>query len=277
MASSYTTSLLVEKIADNEQENTWGTTMRANWDLEDKAIAQIGTLTAAGGTTTVSDANFAYNNLELTGTLTAAQVYLMPARAKTWWVRNQPTHGTFGVTVIPTGGTAVAIPEGWTGKVHSNGTTARLYNAFPSSCRLAFHSMSVGAATATSLANSAVTTITDPLSTWNTSSNYFVIPQGYSYVRITVYAASNLNATEDALLLVVKNAAIGSGGGSPTTEPANWKVTIPSSLTNVGGTNGASVVLIDACTVDDYYVVGFFREGASSLNFHGDILVELIP
>ena len=98
MASSYTTSLLVEKIADNEQENTWGTTMRANWDLEDKAIAQIGTLTAAGGTTTVSDANFAYNKLELTGTLTAAQVYLMPARAKTWWVRNQHTHGTFGVT-----------------------------------------------------------------------------------------------------------------------------------------------------------------------------------
>lgn len=130
MASTYTTNLQLEKVADNEQENTWGTTLRANWDLQDRAIAGIGTLTSSTGTNTVSDTNFQYAVLELSGSAVADIIHLMPARAKTWWIYDQHTHGTHTIQIQPTSGTAVTIPSGYDGWVRSDGTTAFLPDQF---------------------------------------------------------------------------------------------------------------------------------------------------
>lgn len=131
MASTYTTNLQLEKVADNEQENTWGTTLRSNWDLQDRAIAGIGTLTSSAGTNTVTSTDFTYSVLTLTGSATANIVHLMPAdRAKMWWIYDQHTHGTNTVQIQPSGGTAVTIPSGYDGWVRSNGTTAYLPGAF---------------------------------------------------------------------------------------------------------------------------------------------------
>jgi hypothetical protein len=54
MASSYTTNTGIEKPATGEQSGTWGATTNTNFDIIDRALNGVGTITLSGTTHTLS-------------------------------------------------------------------------------------------------------------------------------------------------------------------------------------------------------------------------------
>lgn len=73
MASSYTSSLGIEKPGSGEQAGTWGTTTNTNFDIIDRAIAGVGSISLGGSTKTLTTNDGAlseggYRVLSLTGT-----------------------------------------------------------------------------------------------------------------------------------------------------------------------------------------------------------------
>ena len=56
MASTYTSNTGIEKIGSGEQAGTWGTTTNTNFDIIDRTLNGVVTLTISGNTTlTTSD------------------------------------------------------------------------------------------------------------------------------------------------------------------------------------------------------------------------------
>ena len=54
MASTYTTNTGIEKPGSGEQSGTWGTTTNNNFDIIDRAINGVGSITLSGTTTTLT-------------------------------------------------------------------------------------------------------------------------------------------------------------------------------------------------------------------------------
>ena len=76
MASTYTGNTGIEKIGSGEQAGTWGTTTNTNFDIIDRALNGVVTLTISGNTTlTTSDgalSNGHYKVLILSGSPSGA-------------------------------------------------------------------------------------------------------------------------------------------------------------------------------------------------------------
>ena len=76
MASSYTTNTGIEKIGSGEQSGTWGNTTNNNFDIIDRALNGVVSLTITGNTlVTTSDgslSNGQYKILLLTGSPSGA-------------------------------------------------------------------------------------------------------------------------------------------------------------------------------------------------------------
>ena len=115
MASTYSTRISLEKQADGENPNTWGSRLNENViELVDEAIAGFEvvsvtgplTLTATQGTTNQAR-NFA---LQFAGTLTADTTVTIPAQEKTYFVNNN-TSGDYTLFIKPAGGTAVSVVD----------------------------------------------------------------------------------------------------------------------------------------------------------------------
>ena len=62
MASSYTTNLGIEKPATGEQSGTWGATTNTNFDIIDRALNGVGTITLSGTTHTLSTSDGALSD-----------------------------------------------------------------------------------------------------------------------------------------------------------------------------------------------------------------------
>lgn len=54
MASTYTTTLRMEKTGDSEQAGTWGTTLRSNYDMLDRTLTGVYDITVTNGATTAT-------------------------------------------------------------------------------------------------------------------------------------------------------------------------------------------------------------------------------
>ena len=71
MASTYTSNTGIEKIGSGEQAGTWGTTTNTNFDIIDRTLNGVVTLTISGDTTlTTSDGSLSnghYKVLLLSG------------------------------------------------------------------------------------------------------------------------------------------------------------------------------------------------------------------
>ena len=59
MASTFSSDLKIELIADGEQSGTWGTTTNTNWQLVEESISGKATVTLSGGTSTSSPQDIA--------------------------------------------------------------------------------------------------------------------------------------------------------------------------------------------------------------------------
>lgn len=123
--STYSTTLRLELIGAGQQDGTWGDTTNSNLgDLIEAAITNAVDITFANATYTLT----AYNGLpdearnavlNLIGTNSVSQNLIAPAVEKTYIVVNN-TGAT--VTIKTSGGVGVAIPNGATQIVWTNGT-----------------------------------------------------------------------------------------------------------------------------------------------------------
>ena len=62
MASSYTANTGIEKPATGEQSGTWGATTNTNFDIIDRALNGVGTITLSGTTHTLSTSDGALSD-----------------------------------------------------------------------------------------------------------------------------------------------------------------------------------------------------------------------
>lgn len=127
MASTYSSRLRLELMANGDQSGTWGTTNNTNLGtLIEEAIA--GWVSIATGDT---DVTLTTNNgssdqarkamLKFTGTLTANRNVIVPAVSKIYFIDNACS-GSFSLIVKPSAGTGVTVPNGTKTVVYCDGT-----------------------------------------------------------------------------------------------------------------------------------------------------------
>jgi len=128
MASSYSTDLKLELMVTGENSGTWGDKTNTNLNLVQQAIAGYEEIDVASADVTLAMTNAALSNarnavLKLTGTLAADREVLVPdGIEKTYIVVDGTTRAGFTLTIKTVSGTGVAIPEGKTVMVFSDGT-----------------------------------------------------------------------------------------------------------------------------------------------------------
>jgi len=133
MASTFSTDLKIELIANGEQSGTWGTTTNDNFtNVFEDAIVGTGNpvfTTDANLTLTYTSTNTSQiaRNLFLSvtstvvGGLTATRSLIVPTIYKNYLVKNSTTGGQ-SILVKTAAGTGITIPNGYTAFVYVDGT-----------------------------------------------------------------------------------------------------------------------------------------------------------
>ena len=132
MPSSYTTNLGVEKIGSGEQAGTWGTTTNLNFDIIDRAINGVGSISLSGTTHTLTTTDGALSDggfkvLVFTGALGANNtVTISPNdQDKVYLVKNATTDsgssGPYSVILSQGSGDNATISNGEIAWVFSDG------------------------------------------------------------------------------------------------------------------------------------------------------------
>lgn len=127
MASTYSTRLRLELMANGDQSGTWGTTNNTNiGTLLEEAISGYSSIALSDANTTLSANNGATDQarqmmLRFTGTLTAARNITVPSSSKLYLVHNATTGG-FALNFKTSGGASVAVPNGSKAFVYCDGT-----------------------------------------------------------------------------------------------------------------------------------------------------------
>lgn len=129
MASSPSTLLLLELMADGENSNTWGQKTNANLSLVENAISKRQALTLGGVDVTLTDTQYADNQarslcLALSGTVSANINVIVPSRSKMYLIDNA-TSGAFTVTVKTAAGSGVVCTQGKITLIYVDGTNAK--------------------------------------------------------------------------------------------------------------------------------------------------------
>ena len=104
MSSSPSPLLLLELMADGEDENSWGDKTNTNLQLIENAIAKQTSVVAGNVNITLTDTQYADDQsrcrcVNITGVLSADIELIVPQRTKDYLIRDQTT-GAFTITVI---------------------------------------------------------------------------------------------------------------------------------------------------------------------------------
>ena len=123
MASTYTTRIRLEKQEDGANPNSWGTVLNQNViDLVDDAIAAYTTVSLSSVDVTLTNIDGQADQarsafIELQGALTDNVNVVIPAKSKSYFIRNKTTRSSAETTKIKTlagAGTAVGFNgNGW--------------------------------------------------------------------------------------------------------------------------------------------------------------------
>ena len=127
MASSYTANNGIEKIGTGEQAGTWGATTNTNFDILDRAINGVGSITLSGTTHTLTTTEGALSDghfkvLVFGGTLSSTNtVTISPNdQDKLYFVFNN-TSGGQSIIIKQGSGSTVTITNGNTAIVYADG------------------------------------------------------------------------------------------------------------------------------------------------------------
>jgi len=108
MASTYTTRIRLEKQEDGANPNSWGTVLNQNViDLVDDAIAAYTTIELAGADVTLTNIDGQADQarsafIELKGNLTDNVNVVIPAKSKSYFIKNKTTRSAAETTKIKT-------------------------------------------------------------------------------------------------------------------------------------------------------------------------------
>ena len=128
MASTFSTSLKLELMATGENAGTWGTKTNTNLSLVEQAIGGYQEIDVASSDVALTMSNASISNarnmvIKLTGTLAGTRVITLPDDIeKVFIVVDGTTHSGNTLTFKTVSGTGVALTEGKTDIVFSNGT-----------------------------------------------------------------------------------------------------------------------------------------------------------
>lgn len=115
MASSTSSNVKLELMADGENDSTWGQKTNTNLQILEKAVAGVASVSTTGGSTTLDDVDYTADDakaslIDVTGTLTSNATIVIPNRAKTYKVFNRTT-GAYTVSVKTASGSAVVVTQ----------------------------------------------------------------------------------------------------------------------------------------------------------------------
>lgn len=113
MPSTTSTNKGLELQANGENDSTWGTKTNANLNILDRNLGGRNNKSVAGSsnvTLTTTEAQSLYQNY--TGVLTGNIDVIFPATLGGIYIIKNATTGSFTLTVKPSGGTGVEIPQG---------------------------------------------------------------------------------------------------------------------------------------------------------------------
>ena len=123
MASTYTTRIRLEKQEDGANPNSWGTVLNQNViDLVDDAIAAYTTVSLSAVDVTLTNIDGQADQarsafIELQGALTDDVNVVIPAKSKSYFIKNKTTRSSAETTKIKTlagsGATVGVSANGW--------------------------------------------------------------------------------------------------------------------------------------------------------------------
>lgn len=124
MASTASTVLRQELMAQGENDSTWGTKTNTNLGMLESAITGTTAISTTGGTTTLSNVDYTNDQakkhvLDISGTLVSNAIIVIPNASKTYKIFNRTT-GSFTVTVKTSGGSAITITQSTVCEVYCN-------------------------------------------------------------------------------------------------------------------------------------------------------------
>lgn len=133
MASTWTTNIAIEKIADGEKTDTWGQITNRNFDIVDRATSGVGTidLSSSGATHTLSTTDGTtgdalsdgmYRVLVLSGATEACAITVSPNDASKFYLVDN--NSGYDVTFSQGTGANVTISNGATGVIYCDGAGA---------------------------------------------------------------------------------------------------------------------------------------------------------
>ena len=130
MASTWTSSIAIEKIADGEKTDTWGQITNRNFDIVDRATSGVGTIdlsaSAAAHTLSTTDGKTGdslddgqYRVLVLSGATEACTITVSPNDASKFYLVDNDSG--FDVTFTQGSGSNVSVSNGSTGVIYCDG------------------------------------------------------------------------------------------------------------------------------------------------------------
>jgi len=133
MASTWTTNIAIEKIADGEKTDTWGQITNRNFDIVDRATSGVGTidLSSSGAAHTLSTTDSTvgdslddgqYRVLVLSGATEACTITVSPNDASKFYLVDNDSG--YDVTFTQGTGANVTIASGETGVIYCDGAGA---------------------------------------------------------------------------------------------------------------------------------------------------------
>lgn len=133
MASTWTTNIAIEKIADGEKTDTWGQITNRNFDIVDRATNGVGTidLSSSGAAHTLSTTDSTvgdslddgqYRVLVLSGATEACTITVSPNDASKFYLVDNDSG--YDVTFSQGTGSNVTISNGATGVIYCDGAGA---------------------------------------------------------------------------------------------------------------------------------------------------------
>ena len=126
MPSTFTPNYNFEKIADAEQDDTWGVTERGNQDkLDDVLGGYLAKSVAGSSNVTLTRSEYDHRTIELTGTLTGNIDVIMPGVQRIWHIENA-TSGAFTITLKVSGQSGFTLVQGKKYVVRGDGTDVEI-------------------------------------------------------------------------------------------------------------------------------------------------------
>ena len=133
MASTWTTNIAIEKIADGEKTDTWGQITNRNFDIVDRATSGVGTidlsssgaahtLSTTDGTTGDALSDGQYRVLVLSGATEDCTITVSPNDAAKFYLVDNDSG--YDVTFTQGTGANVTISNGATGVIYCDGAGA---------------------------------------------------------------------------------------------------------------------------------------------------------